>query len=60
MQHGLKRGMDAGGIFFFLRCFLKVLALLEYKKLKRAVSFEEHAHWQGKEAHGDLTYRTVM
>jgi len=38
--------------------FLKVLAPLKYKNLKRAVSFEERAHWQGEEAHGGLTYTT--
>jgi len=32
--------------------FLKVLAPLEYKNLKRAVSFEkERAHWQGGRRH---------
>jgi hypothetical protein len=40
--------------------FLKVLAPLEYKNLKRVVSLEERAHWQGKEAHGGLTYTTVI
>jgi hypothetical protein len=42
------------------RVFVKVFAPLEYKNLKRAVSFEEHAHWQGQEAHGGLTYTTVV
>jgi len=37
-----------------------VLAPLEYKNLKRAVSSKERAHWQGKEAHGLLTYTTVI
>jgi hypothetical protein len=61
-------------MILFISFFLKVLAPLEYKNLEKAVSFfralallidnkqhrEEHAHWQGKEAHGDLTYTTVI
>ena len=46
--------------YYYSYFFLKVLAPLEYKNLKRAVSFEEHAHWQGKETHGGLTYTTVI
>jgi len=40
--------------------FLKVLAPLEYKNLKRAVSFDRRNAplARGQEAHGGLTYTT--